>query len=210
MIEVKNQFTKHGIFWWFALPLVATVLLPMAFGEEFFLITQNGVEFFKQLRVDTDATTKSANAWFKAMFIDTKIFSIFNEIFANGPAANVNDFNHMASKVTGDWNKGFWNMQFRAIWRLHALWPIYIAGILAIVIPAFFDGLVTRAVKKYNFQVHNPVIFYTSAHFAVLVIGLAYFIPFLPVSLDATYIGGFFILLSVSIWQLAANFQSGV
>lgn len=210
MIEVKNQFANHAIFWWVGLPLIAMFVLPLLIPPESFVITAEEVEFFKNMGIETSSATNSANDWFKTLFVDTKVRELFQSTFINSNMPMSSELQKSSRSFTSNWNDGFWNMFFRAIWRLHALWPVYLGGCISFVIPAFIDGLTVRAKKKYNFQVHNPVFFYASTHFAVLVLGLAVFLPFLPITLNALHIGGFFCVLALSMWIVASNFQSGV
>lgn len=210
MIEVKNPFALHVIFWWFGMPIIATLLLPYLYGASVFRISPEEVIFFRELGVDIAATTNRANSWFKTCFVDTKLVSLFQSSFNLTTLEIANPLQTTAREITSDWSDGLWNLLFRAFWRIAALWPIYVAGIICFVFPAFVDGLSTRSIKKYNFQVHNPLIFSISTHFAAMISGLAVYIPFLPVSLNALYIGIFLIALAGAVWVLAANFQSGV
>ena len=210
MIEVKNPFALHVIFWWIGMPIIATLLLPYIFGANAFRISTAEVSFFQGLGVDVSATTERANTWFKTMFVDTGLVSLFQSSFNLPTLEMKNPLQVTAKEITSDWSDGLWNLLFRAFWRISALWPIYVAGVVCFVVPSFVDGLATRSIKKYNFKVHNPLIFSVSTHFAAMIAGLAIYIPFLPVSLSAVYIGMFFIALAGSVWVLAANFQSGV
>lgn len=210
MIEVKNQFANHAIFWWFSMPLVITLLMPMMLNANRFEIHSDEIAFFKEVGTDTGRTTISTNHLYQAAFIDTGVTKAFGNTFAHDKKdANQKSIGNISSSISRDWNDGLWLMLYRAIWRLQALLPIYIAGLLAFILPAFVDGIVTRGKKRFNYQVHNPVVFYSATHFSVLVLGLAVFIPFLPFVLSSLYIGGFTMTLAGSMWLLASNFQTG-
>lgn len=210
MIDVKNPFALHILFWWLGMPIIATLGLPALFDPSNFLISSSEVNFFKSLGVDTTRATLTANAWFKTLFVDTGLVALFHSTFNLPTLETKSALQVDARSVTSGWSDGLWNILFRAFWRLAALWPIYVSGLICFVLPSFVDGLSIRAIKKYNFQVHNPIFFSVSMHFAAMIAGLAIFIPFLPITLSAVYIGLFFVALAGAVWILASNFQSGV
>ena len=207
MIEVKNQFAAHGIFWMLTLPLVAIVGLPAVMSASDFIVTPHEVRFFsKVLGRDTVSIEHLADAWYKFLFDDTHIASTLRDFFSPGKgAASRGAF----ASIGQNYNNGLWLMVYRGLYRISALWPVALAVMLALGVPCLIDGLAVRARKSYNFQFHNPVFFWSAGHLLILVIGLGIFLPFLPIPLTIPVLAGFFAVFCGAIWITAANFQTG-
>jgi hypothetical protein len=216
MVEVKNQFGNHLIFWVLALPFVFLLLMPMFMSPSAFVVHAEEVIFFSDLGADTVAATETANSWFQSWFVDSGIKRFFHATFVNANLDLGRGLEYgtraptVARKASSLWNDGFWNILFRAAWRFSVLWPVLLSGIIAFGLPSFIDGLAVRAKKKYNYEVHNPLFFYASAHLVVLILGSAITLLFLPWALEGLYIAAFFVLLASALWFAAANFQSGL
>jgi hypothetical protein len=209
-IEVKNNFARHGILWWITLPIAAVLVLPMFFSESRFHVAPSELDFFAGWGRDVGAISRMADAIFRAAFVDTRIARYVSEFFVPSNSAPWHSrVAQGAAEISQTYNNALWMMVYRGVWRCCALWPIYLAIVISMVIPAFVDGLVTRAKKSFNFRFHNPVYFYSSMHTAVLVLGLGVFLPILPVDLNGLYVGGFAAMLSLAFWVTAANFQTG-
>ncbi|ABM39614.1 DUF4400 domain-containing protein [Polaromonas naphthalenivorans] len=210
MIEIKNQFANHLIFWSFALPLVGVLGLPALLPSGDFVISDAEVTFFKNvLAKDTGAITASCDALFNSLFVKTHIAPAFKEFFAPALSAGENPLGSMANKFSSDYNNALWLMVYRGIWRLTGLWTIVLSVLMSLGIPFLIDGLAVRARKSYNFQFHNPVVFWTASHSMILVVGLGIFLPFLPYALNPGLLLGFCVMFCASLWITAANFQTG-
>jgi hypothetical protein len=209
MIEVKNQFLRHAIFWVLFLPFALTLGMPAFLDSDSFVLHPGEISFFFDMGVNTLAVTERANAIFHKLFVETGIQEVSKGLFVHENKFDTKII-ELAGRTTATWHYSLWNMVYRALWRLLALLPLYLSGIVSFVIPAFVDGLVVRAKKKYNFLSHNPMFFNVSTHFAVLLVGLSVFLPFMPIALGAWPLGAFFFVLAGSLWIVSANFQSGL
>lgn len=210
MIEIKNQFANHLIFWAFALPLVGVLSLPAFLPSGDFVISQEEVTFFKDILIkDTLAITASSDYLFNSLFVKTHIAPSFKEFFAPGISTGENPLGSMANKFSSDYNNALWLMVYRGIWRFTGLWTIVLSVLMTVGIPCLIDGLAVRARKSYNFQFHNPVVFWTASHSMILVVGLGIFLPFLPYALNPVLLLGFCVMFCASVWITAANFQTG-
>lgn len=211
MIEIKNQFARHSLFWWVMLPFLIAVLLPLFVEKEELSLNQAEVDTFNSMGINAQLKIKQTDALFQKLFIETKIRSYFDNIFENTFKNPANRKIQQTSRTfTSSWNDGFWSLLYRAMWRINGLLTIYLTGLFVFVIPSFLDGLIVRAKKKYEFKNNNPLYFYGSAHMTIFIAGLAVFIPFIPYSLTALSIGLFLILLAGSSWIVASNFQTGL
>lgn len=211
MIEVKNQFARHTMFWWIFAPFLMAVILPFIIPKVHLSLNQAELEAFNSMGIDGEKKVKQTDSLFDSWFIQTKIRSQFDNIFENTvKTPSTWQFQQSSRKVTSEWNDGFWSLIYRAMWRINALMTIYLMGFICFIIPSFIDGLISRAKKKYEFRTNNPLYFYSSAHTTILIAGLALFIPFIPYSLTALTVGLFIIILAGSSWIVASNFQTGL
>lgn len=212
MIEVKNQFANHLIFWVLALPLVALLTLPAMMESDKFIITQSEVSFFKDvLQKDTTSITVSADDTFNSLFIKTMIAPSVREFLTPRRTDQLSGVKmvSIASKVSSNYNTALWLMVYRGIWRITGLWTTVLTILFALGLPCLVDGLATRATKSYNFRFHNPVLFWSSLHSMILILGLGVFLPFLPYALNPSIMTSFLVVFCASLWVTAANFQTG-
>lgn len=209
MIEVKNQFASHGIFWLLSLPLVALLGLPAVMSASDFIVTPQEVGFFAHvLARDVKSVEHLADVWFNVLFENTHIASTVRDFFNPGKSS-ASPLSEKAISIGQNYNNGLWLMVYRGLYRISGLWPVVLAGSLALGVPCLFDGLAVRARKSYNFQFHNPVFFWSAGHLLILVMGLGVLLPFLPITLSMPILAGFFVLFFTAIWVTAANFQTG-
>ncbi len=212
MIEVKNQFANHLIFWSLVLPFVAVLVLPAFMASNNFAISEPEIAFFKNvLNQDTEQITATCDSVFNSAFVETKIATAFRDFFApraarNGPESGLMS---LSSNFSRNYNNSLWLMVYRGIWRITGLWPIVLSLFLAIGLPCLVDGLAVRARKSYNFQFHNPVFFWSASHSVIIVIGLGIFLPFLPYALSPVVMVCFFVAFCACLWVTASNFQTG-
>ncbi len=111
--------------------------------------------------------------------------------------------------IASNYNDAFWFMVYRGVWRISAIWPVVLIFILAMGVPSMIDGLVTRAKKASDFGNHNPVYFWTASQSLILVMGLSFFLPFIPIAFTPTLFLGFTAAMCISLWVTASNFQTG-
>ena len=210
MIEVKNQFAKHAVFWVFPLPLVAVLALPAILPPSDFGLSKEEVAFFAEsLGRDVPAITAAADGIFDRMFIKTHIATSVRDFFVGGNREDGVDLMKTAGKVSRNYNNAVWLMIYRGLWRMCGLWPVVLSVMLALGMPCLVDGLAVRARKSYNFQFHNPVFFWSASHSLILIMGLGVFLPFMPYALSPLLLCSFAVLICGALWVTAANFQTG-
>jgi hypothetical protein len=209
MLEVKNQFAKHVIFWVLTLPILAILLLPVFIPPHEFSVDKKEIAFFQNtLDVDVTAVTRRSEAAFQSLFVDTGIFQSIKSILVSDARGFMRADGGMAS-FSNTYHTALWLLLYRAIWRITAIWPAALAIVLAMGIPSLLDGLVVRARKSYTFEFHNPVYFWTASHSLIIVFGIAAILPLLPMAMTPMVIAAFTLLLCTSLWITAANFQTG-
>jgi hypothetical protein len=205
--DVKNEFIKHGLFWCFLIPLMALIFMPVFMPPEAFDLPKDEFKMAAAAGIDVNRATIAATEQFDAWFVRTGIVKGTLEIFQPKvtPKKGIEGF----AKWMDDWITGFWLAVYRALWRLHALAPVYLAAAACYVIPAVIDAATVRGRKVYRFEYHNPVYFYSASHAFVLIFGLAFMIPLLPMSLTIAVIFGSALAAAVAAWIAVANFQTG-
>lgn len=206
LLEPKNQFVNHGIFWAISLPLLAVILFPFFYSPTDFIIQQNESDFFRDVLGRDVAEIKTTSQHiFDAIFVNTGVFQIIDDLLNSKSSIGKNGINSFGSI----YNNALWLLIYRAIWRFVALVPAILSLIFCIGIPSIMDGLAVRARKSYTFESHNPVYFWTSSHMFIILIGASTFLPLMPMLLSPWLIACFAVLLCISAWTTAANFQTG-
>jgi Domain of unknown function (DUF4400) len=210
MIKVENNFARHSLFWFWTLPIVALLVMPVFFSPAAFMITQEETTTFANvMSIDTNAATLRANAIFSSMFIESGVYAAVNKFFHAPMGIFHMNGQVQAQRVNSTYASALWLMFYRGIWRLTALWPAVLSVIVAIGIPALIDGWATRAKKNYTFESHNPVYFWSASHSFIMVLGLGFFLPLTPVALSPVTFLFYSFMLCITAWVTAANFQTG-
>jgi hypothetical protein len=200
--SVQNSHVRHFIFWVLFLPLLAVVFVPALLPEQ--QISDAEVAMVQKFGVDTQRLQEKANATFSSVAVSTGAMIVSENFFAPKTSGDVKQ-NAFGAK----WIRGVWLMVYKLIWRSYALVWIFFIPALALCIPAAIDGIAVRARKKYQFEMANPVFFYSSAHLFTLVLGLFFFLPVAPLSLSANVLVCMLLIMALAVWMTASNFQTG-
>ncbi|MBU3625892.1 DUF4400 domain-containing protein [Polynucleobacter sp. JS-Safj-400b-B2] len=209
MRELKNPFANHILFWAVVLPMVMLAILPAFLPRAYFEINPQEVSLAKQW-ADIRSVNVSVNAHFTAWFIDTSFVDRSIDFFSTNPLASFSSNAANANfSFTSNWIQNVWLMVYRSIWRIFAFWPVIGYAILGVVVPFALDGAVSRSKKKYEFGFQNPVYFYSAMHIFSFCIGMAIFLPMLPMAINYEVLGVFIAALALASWVTAGNFQVG-
>jgi hypothetical protein len=212
MIEIKNQFARNILFWVFTLPLVYILVAPGFIQVATFQVQSDEMQMLKTLGRDTDDITRKANATFQRFFVDTGIFDTSKSLMGD-PNTKHDALSKTAASNFGSiysrYLNGLWMLVYRAIWRILGLWPVLSVLLLSMVLPSIIDGLAVRGRKLDQFKPHNPVIFWASAHSAISVAGIFVVLPLMPVSISLWMLYACVGLIALSLWNTAANLQTG-
>ena len=211
MIKVENKFARHGVFWFWSLPIVAVLIMPILFSPNSFRISAEEMSVFSDtMGIDTNATTIKANLIFSSLFVDSGFYATVNKFFRSTYTGAFQIASQaQAQHVNSTYASALWLMLYRGIWRLTALWPAVFSIVLALGIPSLIDGWITRARKSYTFESHNPVYFWSASHSFIMVLGLGFLLPLTPVALSPMTFFVYSVILCLTAWVTAANFQTG-
>lgn len=207
MIEVKNQFVSHGLFWIWVLPFAIFLLAPAFINREEMQIPPAEIALIKELGQDVKSVNEKANHIFNAVFSDAA------KISKRFLTSSVNSDDPLAIRRTAagtiKYHDNLWHMIYRAVWRLAGLWPTFLALALAVALPALVDGLVIRAKKVDVFKSHNPVFFWGAGHALVMVVGVFILLPLLPYTISMPVLYGTVGAIAMALWVTAANLRTG-
>ncbi|WP_234265106.1 DUF4400 domain-containing protein [Hydrogenophaga sp. NFH-34] len=208
MIEIKNQFARHMILWILTGPFLAVFLMPVFMGTEKLRVPDSEYETLQELGIEHDLVTQRANTVFSSLFVETgavqwtRKFASSKNGFGTLGERNIN-------RGSNSYVEGFWHLIYRAIWRFMGMWPVLSVLLLAFALPAFIDGIVIRETKLDQFKPHNPVFFWLSMHSVISIAGSFLFLPLLPIAITIPVLYGAVALVSIGLWTLTANLQTG-
>ena len=207
MIEVKNQFVRHGLFWVWVLPFAIFLLVPAFVSREEMQIPPAEIALMQELGQDVQKINERADRVFTAVFSDAARFSktlLTSSVSLDDPSSI-----RRTAAATVKYHDNLWHMVYRAVWRLAGLWPTFLALALAVAMPALVDGLVVRAKKIDVFESHNPVFFWGAGHSLVMVVGVFVLLPLLPYTISMPVLYGAVGAIALALWVTAANLQTG-
>jgi hypothetical protein len=200
IFAAKSSFASHLWLWWIAM-LGAVILMPWLVPPDHLQVGPTEIAMAQRLGDNPKQVTQNADARFNAWFVRTGAVATTREIAAK--SMDVVIVNPQRYYV------GFWSLLYRAIWRLDAFGWAYFYGLIAVVLPAMFDGIMVRMRKYYSFGYQNPAYFHGATHLALFFIGLTLFIPFAPFALTEMTLVASVFLVALALWAAAANTQTG-
>ncbi|MDD2609387.1 MAG: DUF4400 domain-containing protein [Giesbergeria sp.] len=207
MIEVKNQFVRHGLFWIWVLPFAIFLLVPAFVSREEMQIPPAEIALMQELGQDVQKINERADRVFTAVFSDAARFS--KKLLTSSVSLDDPSSIRRTAAATVKYHDNLWHMVYRAVWRLAGLWPTFLALALAVAMPALVDGLVVRAKKIDVFESHNPVFFWGAGHSLVMVVGVFVLLPLLPYTISMPVLYGTVGAIALALWVTAANLQTG-
>lgn len=207
MIEVKNQFASHTLFWIWVLPFALFLLVPAFVDRESMRVPPAEIALMKELGQDVDMVTNRADKIFNSVFADMALWS--KGFLAKGVKQEDPVVFRNAARFSQNYYQNLWHMVYRAVWRLAGLWPTFMALAFGIALPALIDGLVVRAKKVDVFQSHNPMLFWGAGHSLVTVAGVFVVLPLLPYTISMQVLYGSVVAIAAALWVTAANLQTG-
>jgi len=209
MIEIKNQFARHSLFWFWVLPFALFLFVPAMVPREEMRVPREEVKMLYLLGQDAAKITERADETYQDLFVATGLVGWTKKLFMSEVKEDDPKFFRNLARSTTRYHENLWNMVYRAIWRLAGLWPTFVALMLAVALPALIDGLVVRAKKVDVFESHNPVFFWSAGHSLVMVVGVFVLLPLLPYPISINILYGSIAAIAAALWITASNFQTG-
>ncbi len=209
MIEIKNQFARHSLFWFWVLPFALFLFVPAMVPREEMRVPREEVKMLYLLGQDAAKITERADETYQDLFVATGLVGWTKKLFMSEVKEDDPKFFRNLARSTTRYHENLWNMVYRAIWRLAGLWPTFVALMLAVALPSLIDGLVVRAKKVDVFESHNPVFFWSAGHSLVMVVGVFVLLPLLPYPISINILYGSIAAIAAALWITASNFQTG-
>ncbi len=200
IFAAKSSFASHLWLWWIAM-LGAIILMPWLMSPQSLQIGALEVRTAQHIGDVPSEVTHAANTSFDAWFVQTGAVGATRKLAEHS-------MNLIVVSPQRYW-VGFWSLAYRAIWRVKAFAWAYLYGLIAIVAPTVFDGIMVRVRKRYSFGYQNPAYFHGGTHLAIFFVGLSVFIPFAPFALTELTLVASVLCIAVALWVAAANTQTG-
>lgn len=202
-----NPFISKIYFWWIIAPVLSFVLFPFFLQEKSFHIAPDEITFLRDCGRDVDDVTAAVSAAFKTAFVDTGAVAM-----TVGDYERAEDSEYTGYARVGAYMHAYmarmWLMLFRAMWRLAALWTLYVVGFLGIFLPFLIDGMVVRAKRRSEFGLYNPISFNISGSGGAVFVGWLFYLPLVPWPLTGLLMLAFFAGLGLMTYFTVGSFQS--
>lgn len=200
VVSLKSSFWHH-MWLWFVLALGALLILPWVKPPEYFAVGASEIRLATSLGENPVDITQESNASFQRWMIDTGAVRVSYMLMGHSIPLIIT--------TPQTWVAGFWQMVYRAIWRIHAFGWGWFYAMSALAFPSAFDGVMVRLRKKFRFEYHNPVYFQGSTHLVILILGASFFFLFAPYALSAVNIALAAVILAGAVWMAMSNMQTG-
>lgn len=193
--------------------MIIFLLIPGNYSEK--AVEEEKQLISKYLSEDTSNwVTQKATDWYQITMIDTGVYeSMYRHLIPNDTEKARSKGMEELGRGIFEWVLGrleaFTNIvyQFLARFAMFVMWFPYI---LIFLIPAMYDGLMVREIKKTNFRLASPVVHrYSFRMVGLLVFGLITLF-FVPIAVNPIIIP--FIMLGICVFLsfTVSNFQKRV
>jgi len=177
----SSRFARHIKWWFFILPLLAGVVLPVVPDRALFEISdlesQSVVDTLGEARASE--AVDSTNVLFRRWFVDS------GAVRATMSAGSRSDLD--ADGMRGfarDWARQFWMLVYRALYRALVM-HVWLAAIVVLSLAAGIDGAVRRKIRAAAAGMASPLSFHLAMHALLVLLGCAFSVLLLPVPLLA-------------------------
>jgi hypothetical protein len=192
----SSRFVRHVKWWFFILPILASVVLPVVPDRALFEVSdvesQSVVDTLGDVRAS--AAVNTTNAVFRRWFVDS---GAVRATLSTGGHGDLD-----ADGMDGfarDWAHQFWMLVYRALYRavvMHA----WLGGITVLCAAATIDGTVRRKIRAAAAGMASPLSFHLALHALLMLLGCAFAVLLLPVPLIAQCWSSLAICLPLLLW----------
>lgn len=204
-----SRIVSHARWWLIALPLLLLIVMPMVPSDDAFRhFPEEEAANARWIGQEVhDKARATATTRFRAWFVDSgvarKSYTMF--IKDGGKVIKAEDGMRAATKK---WLDHFWMGVYRALYRWEVAWMWY-AGLFFFALAAAIDGWVVKNVKSTEFGYSNPLNFHLAVHMLIVMIGLAFVIPFLPIPIGVLVWPSIALIFAGTVWLIMSEFQTG-
>ncbi|WP_321936179.1 DUF4400 domain-containing protein [Paraburkholderia sp. J8-2] len=186
--------------WFFVVPLLASVLLPIIPDDGLFAISdaesQSAVQALGDERAETSVDT--TDVLFRRFFVTTGAVAATLRGGGDGfDADGTRDF-------ARGWARHFWMQTYRALYRA-AVMKAWLAGTIVLCMAAWVDGTMRRRIRAAAAGFASPLSFHLAMHGVLVVLGCAFVVLVLPVALIAQWWTILAIFLPLLLWIVSSS-----
>ncbi|CAB3808809.1 hypothetical protein LMG28688_06848 [Paraburkholderia caffeinitolerans] len=196
----SSRFVRHVKWWFFVVPLLASVLLPIIPDDGLFAISdaesQSAVQALGDERAET--SVDKTNVLFRRLFVTTGAVAATLRGGGDGfDADGTRDF-------ARGWARHFWMQTYRALYRAVVM-KAWLAGTIVLCMAAWVDGTMRRRIRAAAAGFASPLSFHLAMHGVLVVLGCAFVVLVLPVSLIAQWWTILAIFLPLLLWIVSSS-----
>ncbi|MCG5077240.1 DUF4400 domain-containing protein [Paraburkholderia tagetis] len=186
--------------WFFVVPLLASVLLPIIPDDGLFAISdaesQSAVQALGDERAQTSVDT--TNVLFRRFFVSTG--AVAATLSGGGDGFDADGTRDFAR----GWARHFWMQTYRALYRAVVM-KAWLAGTIVLCMAAWVDGTMRRRIRAAAAGFASPLSFHLAMHGVLVVLGCAFVVLVLPVSLIAQWWTILAIFLPLLLWIVSSS-----
>lgn len=177
----SSRFVRHIKWWFFVLPVIATVVLPVIPDRALFEISDlESQSVVDALGVErADAAVDTTNSLFRRMFVNSGAVRATMSA-GGGDQLDADGMRGFAQ----DWARQFWMLVYRALYRAVVM-RTWLAGTAVLCAAASVDGIMRRKIRAAAAGFASPLSFHLAMHGLLVVVGSAFAILMLPIPLIA-------------------------
>lgn len=197
----SSRFVRHVKWWFFVVPLLASVLLPIIPDRGLFEIS--AAESQSTVRALGDERASNAvdttNLLFRRFFVTT------GAVQATLSAGGDDGFDADGTRSFAQgWGRHFWMLMYRALYRAVVM-KAWLAGTVVLCTAACVDGTMRRKIRAAAAGFASPLSFHLAMHGVLMVLGSAFVVLVLPVPLIAQWWTIFAIFLPLLLWIVSSS-----
>nr|WP_274389557.1 DUF4400 domain-containing protein [Paraburkholderia tagetis] len=196
----SSRFVRHVKWWFFVVPLLASVLLPIIPDDGLFAISdaesQSAVQALGDERAQTSVDT--TNVLFRRFFVSTG--AVAATLSGGGDGFDADGTRDFAR----GWARHFWMQTYRALYRAVVM-KAWLAGTIVLCMAAWVDGTMRRRIRAAAAGFASPLSFHLAMHGVLVVLGCAFVVLVLPVSLIAQWWTILAIFLPLLLWIVSSS-----
>ncbi|WP_434667832.1 DUF4400 domain-containing protein [Paraburkholderia sp. A3BS-1L] len=197
----SSRFVRHVKWWFFVVPLLASVLLPII--PETGLFEISGAESESAVAALGDERAARAvgttNVMFRRFFVTT------GAVQATLRAGGGDGFDADGTRrFAQGWARHFWMLVYRALYRAVVM-KAWLAGTVVLCMAAWVDGTMRRKIRAAAAGFASPLSFHLAMHGVLMVLGSAFVVLVLPVPLIVQWWTVFAIFLPLLLWIVSSS-----
>ncbi|MCP3712461.1 DUF4400 domain-containing protein [Paraburkholderia sp. CNPSo 3274] len=196
----SSRFVRHVKWWFFVVPLLASVLLPIIPADSLFAISDEESQSAVLALGDERASSSvdATNVLFRRLFVTTG--AVQATLSGGGDGFDADGTRDFAR----GWARHFWMQTYRALYRAIVM-KAWLAGTVVLCMAGWVDGTMRRRIRAAAAGFASPLSFHLAMHGMLVVLGCAFVVLVLPVPLIAQWWTILAIFLPLLLWIVSSS-----